>query len=79
MIAIYEIDLKYFWFAVARLLATLAFIAMSATTTIAALPAHEPGTICATPEFWCWAQLRGIYGQPCTCPTAAGYVSGVYV
>jgi len=31
-------------------------------------PAHDPGTLCYTPNGWCQAAQRGITGTPCTCP-----------
>jgi hypothetical protein len=50
-----------------------------ATAAIAQVPGHPPGSICATQNFWCWANVYGAVGSPCTCPTAQGLVPGVYV
>jgi hypothetical protein len=44
---------------------------------IAQVPPHTPGTICATPNFWCWAQPPGPPGATCFCPTPQGSVRGV--
>lgn len=44
---------------------------------LAQVPAHQPGTICFTPNFWCWAQPPGVPEAPCSCPTTGGYVQGV--
>ena len=44
----------------------------------AQIPPHEPGTICLTPDFWCWADQQGIPGEFCTCPGSDGPVDGVY-
>ena len=40
-------------------------------------PPHTPGTVCYTPQFWCWAQPPGQPGSSCACPTPYGWVSGV--
>jgi len=40
------------------------------------LPAHTPGTICASPDnYWCWIARKQI-GAPCTCPSPYGPVNG---
>jgi hypothetical protein len=44
---------------------------------MAQVPPHYPGTICLTPQFWCWAQPPGPPGSPCVCPSAFGLVGGV--
>lgn len=41
-----------------------------------AQPAHPPGSICYTPQFWCWAPQAGPPGAPCACPTPYGWVYG---
>ncbi len=40
-----------------------------ATSQFAAaqVPPHMPGTICLTPQFWCWAEKPGTPGTRCTC------------
>lgn len=45
----------------------------------AQIPPHAPGTICATPQFWCWAAYAGPPGARCACPTPHGWVQGVLV
>ena len=47
----------------------------------AQVPPHTPGTICLTPDFWCWASEQGIPGEPCECPARESTgtpVAGVY-
>lgn len=58
------------WFAVSLLVAGL--IGPSA----AQVPPHTPGTICFTPNFWCWAPEPGPPGRDCACPTQSGWVGG---
>ena len=48
-------------------------------TAFAQLPPHTPGTICATPSFWCQAASPGVPGARCACPSARGWVAGVLV
>jgi len=42
----------------------------------AQVPPHPPGTVCYTPQFWCWAQPPGPPGNSCACPTPYGWVGG---
>jgi len=42
----------------------------------AQVPPHQPGTMCFTPQFWCWLQYPGVPGQVCYCPTSYGPVQG---
>ena len=49
------------------------------TTAIAQVPAHQPGTICATSQFWCWAPYPGPPGARCACPSPQGWVQGVLI
>jgi hypothetical protein len=58
------------WYALFMLLAGLAGPAA------AQIPAHTPGTICFTPNFWCWAPEPGPPGSACACPTQNGWVEG---
>ena len=46
------------------------------TPAYSQLPPHEPGTICVTPTFWCWARPPGRPGAVCFCPTPSGPVKG---
>jgi hypothetical protein len=39
-------------------------------------PPHPAGTICFTPQFWCFAQPPGPVGTRCACPTPYGLVAG---
>jgi hypothetical protein len=43
---------------------------------VAQVPPHQAGTICVTPQFWCWTQPPGPAGSPCACPTPYGWVQG---
>lgn len=65
----------------AALLLGAGLLVLAATNAAQAqVPPHAPGTICATPNFWCWAYPAGVYGQPCVCPLSDGStVPGVYV
>jgi hypothetical protein len=42
----------------------------------AQVPAHYPGTICFTPQFWCWVNPPGPPGGPCSCPSPYGWIAG---
>jgi hypothetical protein len=42
----------------------------------AQVPQHPPGTVCATPYFWCWAAYPGPPGGSCACATPSGWVLG---
>jgi hypothetical protein len=42
----------------------------------AQVPPHQPGSICFTPSFWCWADPPGPPGGQCWCPTRNGPVRG---
>ena len=55
---------------VAALIVTMA--GLLATQTTAQIPPHAPGTICLTPDFWCWAPEQGIPGEPCQCQVRDG-------
>ena len=53
-------------------------VGMPTLTGLAQMPPHPPGSICRTPQFWCWINPPGPVGQVCTCPTPYGPVRGVY-
>ena len=59
---------------VAIILATLSLI--EAPLAIAQVPPHQPGTICFTPQFWCWANPPGPPGGNCACPSPYGWIGG---
>jgi hypothetical protein len=42
------------------------------------VPPHQPGTICLTPQFWCWIgnPVVGLVNASCTCPSPYGPVAG---
>lgn len=59
------------------LLAFSLLLASSAGEPVEAqMPPHPAGTICFTPQFWCWAQFAGPPGNVCYCPTPYGWVPG---
>jgi hypothetical protein len=43
---------------------------------LAQVPPHQPGTICFTRQFWCWANPPGPPGYACKCPSPYGWVPG---
>ena len=43
---------------------------------MAQVPPHPPGTICFTPQYWCWASPPGPSGAACVCPSPYGRVAG---
>lgn len=43
----------------------------------AQVPPHQPGTICFTRQFWCWANPPGEPGKGCACSSPYGWVPGV--
>ena len=45
-------------------------------TALAQVPPHAPGSICFTPQFWCWANPPGPPGGLCGCPSPYGFVQG---
>lgn len=53
------------------------FLSDKSMAQVAQPPPHAPGTVCYTPQFWCWAQPAGQLGSSCACPTPYGWVSGV--
>lgn len=61
------------------LLLVAAMEAVLPTSSLAQVPPHAPGAICATPSFWCWASVPGPVGAPCSCPSSNGYVAGSYI
>ena len=57
----------------------LAVLLSGAWPASAQIPRHTPGTICATPKFWCWARYPGPPGTKCACSSQAGWQQGVLV
>lgn len=49
------------------------------SAAIAQVPPHQPGWICATPQFWCWAPYPGPPGSRCACPSPQGWIEGVLI
>lgn len=66
--------------AMSRILLILSFamscVLASVELASAQVPPHTPGTICFTPQFWCWAPVPGPPGAPCACPVPNGSVQG---
>lgn len=63
-----------------RLFLVFGFIVLfpcSGDLALAQVPPHPPGTVCYTPNFWCWAQPPGPPGTMCICPSPYGPVYGV--
>lgn len=59
------------------ILAALCMISIGSELAMAQVPPHNPGTICVTPKFWCWAKPPGPRGAACFCATPEGAVRGV--
>ena len=62
-----------------RRCATLAWataLLLAAIPASAQVPPHPPGTICQTPNFWCWVQGNGQPGSRCQCPSPYGPKEG---
>jgi len=57
----------------------LAALAAAALPSAAQIPPHAPGTVCATPKFWCWARYPGPPGTKCACSLQGGWQQGVLV
>jgi hypothetical protein len=55
---------------------TTLLLVLASDPALAQVPPHKPGTICFTPQFWCWAQPPGPPGYGCYCPTRNGLVPG---
>lgn len=63
---------------IAIIAAGLLVWAVTAPAAFAQVPPHAPGTVCFTPQFWCWAQPPGPPGYPCGCPApGGGFLQGV--
>jgi hypothetical protein len=65
----------------AKLIAAIGLILLLSVVNVRQIfaqspPPHLPGTICVTPQFWCWAQPAGSVGSPCLCLGPKGAVSG---
>ena len=59
------------------MVSTLSLVLLASSDEAGAqAPAHRPGTICLTPQFWCWAQPPGRPGTPCFCQTPFSRVRG---
>ena len=56
--------------------ALVLFMAADVPVAQAQVPPHTPGTVCFTPNFWCWVQPPGQPGGPCTCPSPYGHARG---
>jgi hypothetical protein len=49
---------------------------IGASRVAAQVPPHPAGSICFTPQFWCWANPPGRPGWSCSCATPYGWVGG---
>lgn len=54
----------------------VALLTMVATTAMAQVPVHQPGTICYTPNFWCWLNPPQPPGTQCVCASPYGPYTG---
>jgi hypothetical protein len=54
-----------------------AAVALTAPPSFAQVPPHQPGTLCFTPQFWCFANPPGPPNTACACATRFGPVNGV--
>lgn len=54
--------MRRFW-----IIVHFSLLALTASAS-AQVPPHVPGTVCLTPDFWCWAQVQGEPGTQCWCP-----------
>ena len=52
---------------------------VASNSAAAQVPPHMPGTICATPSFWCWMPYPGAPGAQCACPSPYGWVGGYLI
>jgi hypothetical protein len=59
---------------IARTLITALFFVLQSAT--AQIPPHAPGSICRTPQFWCWHNPPGPVNDTCFCPSPYGTVRG---
>lgn len=48
-------------------------LSIPASAQVPPVPPHQPGTVCFTPTFWCWAPRFGPPGGQCACPAPQGY------
>lgn len=56
----------------------LTAIGFTAIAALAQVPPHTPGSICFTPDFWCWIDPPGQPGMACYCYDTSGRaVTGV--
>ena len=61
-------------------LAVFVCLAFESLGAHAQVPPHVPGTICATPQFWCYAVYPGPPGTRCVCQLPQyGWVQGVLI
>jgi len=65
----------------ARLAACLVLLAAlpAALAQGVPLPPHVPGSICYTPQGWCWAVYPGPAGSRCACAASGMWFQGVLV
>ena len=59
-----------------RLAALTLSLALKVDDAAAQVPPHYPGSICFTPQFWCWANPPGPPGTFCGCPSPYGFIQG---
>ncbi len=55
----------------------LALVLLGVPIALAQVPPHNPGEICFTEQFWCWAEYPGPPGEYCECYWDGYYYQGV--
>lgn len=66
---------KMMWrFLIAAMMASS--LSRAADIPVAQVPPHAPGTVCYTPQFWCWLPRQQYPGTLCYCVNAYGTVPG---
>jgi len=58
------------------IVATVGSALLACSTAQAQVPPHYPGTICFTPQLWCWMTQPGPVGGMCYCPSPYGPIQG---
>ncbi len=60
-------------FRISSLTAALSLtIGFAPSAALAQVPPHTPGSICFTPNFWCWIDPPGPPGHSCYCYDSSG-------
>lgn len=49
---------------------------LTVPAAFAQVPPHVPGSICFTPQFWCWVNPPGVPRSSCSCRSPYGSIGG---